>query len=205
MDHSQAADSQAVDRYLLDEMTDGERVEFEDHFFECDICTEELKQGALMEEAARHYVPSPVFLDRIKGWFRQPLFVAPASVAAALALMVTYQAREVALLSQAQAGVIVQVNSVLGSTPNEVPANRFAQLEVELGVVDFPRYQFELFDAANRRIFVAPVDAPQRANPLGVVIHQGLPAGKYTLRISGLNESGKAVKVKEYPIEAVKR
>jgi hypothetical protein len=34
--------SSAAERYMLDEMSDEERIEYEAHFFMCDQCTEEL-------------------------------------------------------------------------------------------------------------------------------------------------------------------
>ena len=45
MDHLQAVNTLAAERYLLDEMTDAERDEFEGHFFSCRDCADDLRVG----------------------------------------------------------------------------------------------------------------------------------------------------------------
>ena len=50
MTHQQAVDKQAVERYLLDEMPEIERFAFEEHLFDCDICADDVRTGALMRE-----------------------------------------------------------------------------------------------------------------------------------------------------------
>ena len=42
MTHQQALDGLASERYLLDEMTEGERFEFEAHYFDCVDCAEDV-------------------------------------------------------------------------------------------------------------------------------------------------------------------
>src|SRR5712671_1920778 len=53
MDHAQAVQAQAVDRYLLGELAGQEREEFEQHFFICAHCSEELRDGAVFVDNAR--------------------------------------------------------------------------------------------------------------------------------------------------------
>lgn len=53
MEHSEAANGHAVERYLLGEMTEPEAEAFELHFFECTVCKEELASGALLVENLR--------------------------------------------------------------------------------------------------------------------------------------------------------
>ena len=53
MDHTQAVQAQAVDRYLLGELAGQEREEFEQHFFLCAHCSEELRDGAVFVDNAR--------------------------------------------------------------------------------------------------------------------------------------------------------
>jgi len=53
MDHLQAVNTLAAERYLLEEMTDAERDEFEGHFFSCKDCAEDLRAGAVMIDGAR--------------------------------------------------------------------------------------------------------------------------------------------------------
>ena len=58
MDHQKAERARAADRYLLGELSDTEREEFEEHFFSCPECASEVRAGALFRANAR-----AVFLD----------------------------------------------------------------------------------------------------------------------------------------------
>ena len=64
MDHKQATRIQAVDRYLLGELTAVEREEFEEHFFSCGECSEDLHIGAILVDNSRAVLregfPDPV-------------------------------------------------------------------------------------------------------------------------------------------------
>jgi hypothetical protein len=53
MTHEQAVSTFASERYLLDEMTEPERATFEEHYFSCAACAEDLRSGALMRDGAR--------------------------------------------------------------------------------------------------------------------------------------------------------
>src|SRR3981189_748176 len=45
MDHEQSIDSRAVESYLLGELSPASREEFEQHYFECAECAEEVRVG----------------------------------------------------------------------------------------------------------------------------------------------------------------
>jgi len=86
MDHNSAVHSQAVERYLLGEMSADERNQFEQHYFECAECARGVMDGnslaaGLKESFATRLVP------RRNPW----LWWSPAFAAAALALVVIYQ------------------------------------------------------------------------------------------------------------------
>jgi hypothetical protein len=53
MTHAEAAERQAVERYLLGELTDEERDDFEAHLFDCLTCTEDLKDAATFLDTSR--------------------------------------------------------------------------------------------------------------------------------------------------------
>jgi hypothetical protein len=95
MTHEQAVATLATERYLLDEMSGVDRDAFEEHFFSCDICADDVRVAAAMVRgtqagfataAARGSAPKPP----IKGpWYRS---VTIAWVAAAALLVIsTYQ------------------------------------------------------------------------------------------------------------------
>jgi len=80
MDHERAVQNLAVECYLLGEMTPGEREAFEEHYFECAICAEDVRSASQFLEdmkgvlgAARRPaavpMPSPEpRINRSHGW-----------------------------------------------------------------------------------------------------------------------------------------
>jgi hypothetical protein len=69
MDHQEAARIQAPERYLLGQLTAPEQEAFEEHFFVCTECAEEVRTGAVFAANARS-----VFRDQA----RRPTAVSPA-------------------------------------------------------------------------------------------------------------------------------
>ncbi|HET8772667.1 MAG TPA: zf-HC2 domain-containing protein [Thermoanaerobaculia bacterium] len=92
MDHAEATTTHATDRYLLGELTAAEADAFEEHYFDCLECAEELRigvqfmnggRGIAREAAAPEMAPVARFEPRPRrtAWL-------PAAVAAALVLAV---------------------------------------------------------------------------------------------------------------------
>lgn len=98
MTHQQAVQSMAAERYLLDEMSELERHRFEEHYFDCGDCAEEVRIGAVVREEVRAAGPSVPAIQprnlRIVPARARNLFtvVMPWAAAAALALFAGYQA-----------------------------------------------------------------------------------------------------------------
>lgn len=52
MDHGEAVRSQAVEKYLLGELDGAARDQFEEHFFDCGACAEDIRTGLLLVDNA---------------------------------------------------------------------------------------------------------------------------------------------------------
>jgi anti-sigma factor RsiW len=98
MTHHDAVETMAVERYLLGEMPEQERDTFEDHYFSCAECSEDLRTAAAMLEGARSGLAkstaasvTPIRAARRPAsvWYRSA--VVPWAVAATLAVVVGYQ------------------------------------------------------------------------------------------------------------------
>lgn len=105
MDHTEAVRLQAVEKYLLNEFTPPQREEYEEHYFDCFECAEDLKatasfmegvrqmirEGALEQQMARQEAPTRTPSLANRGWFAwlRPAFAIP--VFAALLLFIGYQ------------------------------------------------------------------------------------------------------------------
>src|SRR6185436_9398925 len=96
MTHQQALDGLASERYLLDEMTEVERFDFEAHYFDCMDCAEDVRLGErIRQEARRAGATMQTGADGVHQakvltsarWWRRPMVAAPWAVAATLALV----------------------------------------------------------------------------------------------------------------------
>jgi len=99
MTHQQAIDTLAAERYLLEEMTEVEKHDFENHFFDCGECAEEVRLGETVRQEVRRGSTGsrsagrdPKVIDfTTRALWRRPSAVIPWAVAATLALAVSYQ------------------------------------------------------------------------------------------------------------------
>jgi hypothetical protein len=99
MTHEEAVMTMASERYLLDEMADTERDAFEEHYFTCPECADEVRVGEQMRvrvrdvcvaDAARWKAPVPFVPRRASTW-RAPKILLPWAAAAVLLIAVGYQ------------------------------------------------------------------------------------------------------------------
>jgi len=96
MDHTDAVRMQAVEKYILGELTPALRDQFEEHYFDCAECAVNLRAGVAFAAASRQYfaesrVLAPAADARRVGWLAwlKPLVAVPAF--AALLFVVGYQ------------------------------------------------------------------------------------------------------------------
>lgn len=87
MDHPEAVRGKAAERYLLGEMTPADREDYENHFFDCLECAQEVQAGAVFVDAARDVLGSatpsatpakPERKPSAWAWIFRPAFAIPA-------------------------------------------------------------------------------------------------------------------------------
>jgi anti-sigma factor RsiW len=101
MEHQEATRTQASSRYLLGELSATEREAFEEHYFSCPLCAEEVRLGASLADNAKAVFSEPSFRretewrarPRWMAWLR-PATLVPTAAAAALLILYGYQAGE---------------------------------------------------------------------------------------------------------------
>jgi hypothetical protein len=93
MTHEQAVSTLASERYLLDEMPEPERETFEEHYFSCTACADDVRTAGLMRDGAQAGLlgdnVSRVVPFRPRRWYLSP--VLPWAIAASLAIVAGYQ------------------------------------------------------------------------------------------------------------------
>jgi hypothetical protein len=213
MNHQQAIDEHATERYLLREMTVQERRAFEEHYLDCAECLEAVTFGAEFLEAGRDVVreqthelaTSPVpswrerFLPAISGWLRP----APA-LAFALVLSlagITYQTVTVHRQQQELASLKdlhPEFRFVLtGESRGEARIIKVAhntQLSVKVEFTpgsEYIPYRADLLSADNKLKYSMPLSVGPNDDSISFSIPAiGLQAGDYSLIIHQENKAG---------------
>jgi Putative zinc-finger len=166
MDHTQAIQEKFTERYLLGELTPAQRDQFEEHFFDCAICADDVQAGAGFVDNARALlrggpIPEEAVASITQGAFARfgiP-FQAAACAFVGLLCVVSYEnivtipnlkTRNAAVRSSAVRGSAVRSTSVvpsevlstvslvgMGSRAEEKPAVAPAAKDFEL-VIEIP-------------------------------------------------------------------
>jgi len=199
MTHQQAIDTMAAERYLLDEMTEVEKHAFEDHFFDCGDCTEEVRRGELIRQEVRRAQPQTrrnaglsLVAIRRPAW-RRPAIMIPWAVAATLALTTGYQslvtlptlrrANSPQSSSQSLSPVMLR-GATRGAVPvvNASPEQRFVALGVNVmtdprfaargvdGIMSAPEVTYDLIDPTGATILSGRTPLPPSGAPLFLLI-----------------------------------
>ena len=92
MDHKTAVETMAAERYLLDEMRGAERDAFEEHFFDCPQCADEVRTGGIVRDGIRAGLITPrgtASAAKKLPW--RPAIAIPWAAAATLAIVAGYE------------------------------------------------------------------------------------------------------------------
>jgi hypothetical protein len=207
MTHEEAIQSNAAEGYLLGELRDAERDAFEEHFFDCRVCAETVREGATMFAAGRALAQDEPSFQKFRpaktGWTRS---WASGAVAAAAAVIVAYQGfiipamRTTAVMPRMEVvtpGTLL--TGVTRSGENETNVRFEGNESIEIYIDDvppepsFPRYRVELRDAQGNAIAASDASAKQVRNQEGDPVHlllRPLPAGRYVVAVEGVREDG---------------
>ncbi|MCC7126496.1 MAG: hypothetical protein IT178_16725 [Acidobacteria bacterium] len=210
MTHDQAIATHAAERYLLEEMPELERFQFEAHYFDCETCAEDVRTGAMMAEGVKDgllpaVAPGPSTIRPLVA-VTTPASVAraawktvlPWAVAATLAVAVGYQSfvpGEASLTSQAVTPITLRAatrgpDPVVTATSSGVHAFALDVNTVAAGT----RLSYDLRTADGVSVVTGTADAPTPGAPLLVLVPgAALPAaGTYTLTVRAADGSNAA-------------
>jgi anti-sigma factor RsiW len=225
MNHSEAVEQMAVERYLLGELPPELRDAFEEHVFDCQECSLDLRAEAAFLEEAKAQLPELATRQRPAGiaerpgngkkkqWFSwfSPVFAVPAY--ALLLLIIGYQnfATIPSLRTAAARPEILPWSSVHIGTRDAAPVPVAADRNQGVVLlVDLPQqagsvsYAFELDDAQGKSVWKTTVSAPteSQSGTLSLFIPgRGLEPGAYTLAISGVLASGQSTETRRRTLQ----
>ncbi|MEZ5284776.1 MAG: hypothetical protein R2712_08215 [Vicinamibacterales bacterium] len=214
MTHQQAIDKHAAERYLLDEMAELERYDFEAHYFECDACADSVMTGARMADGiqagllpgAASAVTTPRPLVQAPAAASAPAQVVsmpgrtwlPWAVAAMLAIGLGYQTLQVVPDRGAQlAGpqVVAPVALRAATRGPDVTVSRpdsgVLSFALDLaGVSDGARLAYDLRTADGTSVASGTAAAPSPGTPLLLLVPSSAVStpGSFTLSIRAVDE-----------------
>lgn len=177
MDHRQLTERKTAEGYVLEELSEPEREEFEEHFFSCEECADEVKAAARFadnakavfgEDAAKVVAfPKPVRESpKSARWFR----AVPWAATAAFAMLSSYQGFLVIprLAGPQVASAVTLIEETRGELDQHVRRNgSFVPLRFDINTGQpSPRYVCELHKASGALVFTTEGDAPPEGQPM---------------------------------------
>jgi hypothetical protein len=196
MEHHAAVETLAVERYVLEEMSELERHEFEAHYFECSQCAQAVREAAAMAAGARLAAGQrpariPLTPPARAGGVRWTT-VAPLAAAAMFAIVAGYQALITipALRTASGPRVMAQVALAPASRgePSVVPVAAAAQgVALSLDVNAPPgvtRLAYQLSTSTSSVVLSGAADAAPPGTPFVLWLPAGMVApGEYQITL----------------------
>jgi hypothetical protein len=230
MDHSEAVQQMAAERFLLDELTLEERDEFESHVFDCSECALDLRAGAVFVEQAKLQLPqliadAPVSTraeakkpkEKKNYWFlwQRPAF---AGLAFACMLVVGYQnlVTYPALRKAANQPRLLPTAPLHGNTRGgghlTIAADRLhgvvlpVDLLGPLTSVAYSSYSVDLLDPQGKLAWTDAVAVSTESGSASQSISLEIPGatlgnGQYTIVVSGIAPTGERSPISRYSFD----
>jgi hypothetical protein len=212
MDHNEASQLMASEKYLLDELSPDEVEAFEEHLFACHQCSTDVRAGSLFLEHCKVELAAPAAVGVLAGsrdakglgWFSwlRPAFAVPAM--AVLLLVIGYQ-NLVTLPQLAKTGhqphllpgIVVHLDT-LGDNSSPLAVHEGQEFLVNIVVPPGQRYsayKIDLYNPAGALEASVPVqDIDRETWQIGFTESSHLN-GTYKLAVHGINASGQDVEV----------
>lgn len=200
MNHQEAINAKLVERYLLGEIADPERSAFEEHYFSCAVCAEEVVTAVKFVENARRPLfrldaemapqeesgraangsaplrPSPPARSPERWWDRW-LALAPkpalAGACACLAAALVWQSVPAGARPEVTGSYFVTATRAAGGAPRKiVPGPRQERVALLFNHTDttVPQFQFVLENAEGRAVQQFDGTAPRDTNDIQVMV-----------------------------------
>jgi hypothetical protein len=222
MEHENAIQTLATERYLLSEMTPAERDSFEEHYFECASCAEDVRLASQFlgdarevwaaEQRAAPVVkvqPQPESKWNWLAWL-QPQFAAPAMAALLILAGVSTVGtmslrRQLAEVSQPRVIAATALRPETRGEPVVLLAGEGSSVAVQFDLPDNARssFHYAIRSASGETVFGVNGGAEQAGERVTLSIPRfEIPAGRYVLTVSGSTTPGQPeTEVARYPFE----
>jgi anti-sigma factor RsiW len=209
MEHEHAIKSLAVEAYLLNQMTLEERDAFEEHYFSCPECAEQLCVATRHLEdlkASLGSAPLPIVSDNSPqrdwfGWLR-PSFAVPAFAALLLSLgAYTYSLHQQLNQPQLMAATFISGQTRGAATEIRVAPGGAAAVTFDVPESSAAQLHYVLEDSSTTPVFSLDGPRPQPGQPVTLQLPRNLAAGTYALIVQ---EGTSGPVLDRYPVRITK-
>jgi Putative zinc-finger len=226
MEHDEAIAQHATERYLLNELSAGERDAFEDHFFDCPHCAEDVRDGARMMAAGREIARTDRGATRETATVHQlrpksgwTSWIPQAAAAAVIGGTVGWfgavqtvvpRAAATAPVTRPAFGVIQQLQLESGQErgPEGAPQKAVLGQLTEANFFITPpdpsatHYVVSIRDKAGKTWLTDDVSSKAAEEPVEMLLPE-LPGGEYRVVIESVRQGGNRFPVTEIPFDVV--
>ena len=195
MNHSEAIETQAAERYVLGELDPAQQAAFEEHFFDCPLCAMAVRETAAFVDSGKAMVRKRF------GSSRRPLLWLPAAAAAAvLCVFIGAQLAPKPPVMQVLNDTILTGES-RGEEAKQIPAGTAQLVYVDVPrVAAATRYTVTLLSSRNAELVTDDLTREQvDDSPVGLLL-QPLKRGKYHIVIHGVRPDGTRTVVTRVPL-----
>ena len=224
MEHNEAVEMMASEKYLLDELSPELRDAYEDHFFGCAECAQDVQLGAAFIDQTKIVLPQMKWsstsakaaavrpVQQKREWFAwlRPAWLQPALLVPAFACLlaiVGYQNLVVypAMRAAAMEPRILPSATVLhDDTRSGIPVI-YADLKLGTTItVEMPAgatyssYKLDFYDADGKFIWTRPVPSDNKGDDmLTFWLSSAVKLKTYKLIVSGVTPTGEVVQIKQ--------
>ncbi len=226
MNHNQAVEQLAVERYLLGELDADAREDFEEHMFSCPECALDARVATVFIEEAKTELneiapgqPEAKLTGKRRNgrshWFfwMRPAFAIP--VFAALGMVIAYQNLVTfpALRKAGSEPAILPVAPLSGATRGEtrttIVVDRARGIAVPVDIPldpalgNFVSYSFQLYNQQKMLAWSATIPSPGQTSNGDLQLSIAVPGkmlnkGAYSVSISGIGARGESTPIENY-------
>jgi hypothetical protein len=216
MDHAQAIQTQAAEKYLLGEFSAAEQDEFAEHFFDCEECAKDVRIAALFIDTAKKVMAAGLADKpqlRVKrsssGW--QPAWYAVAASIALLAIILYQNVVTIPKLRSFAAPQALEYFSIVGmgsrSTGQTVVTPSHERPFILLADIpsheNIDQYRCEILNADGKPVLSIDVSEALARKTVPLLIPAStLSPGTYSFAISGRTKEDPAfTQFEKYPLQ----
>jgi len=223
MDHDVVVNNYTAERYLLGELTEAEREAYEEHYFGCADCAEEVLRGSEFVQIVREVgIAEPDDAQPDTGpvtgwrsnWFRPVAMAACGLLAVGLSVGIYQNFRTRQALKEKESAQIVSSTFTLALTRSRsiedgpVPANQPVRLRFAIPPDNYKAYRSVVVGPSGEEMHPRMIRAEEISAPVELrLAAQSLQPGDYAVVVNGIKEDSTLDKEHEarFPFRVVDR